>query len=712
MVSIATDAMNALRRALADRGGDADLRSLLLRFPDLGDDELADLIELDARERLRAGLPVELPRYLDAIPDLPQRQVALDAAIEFALRSLSGSRHTKIEAVESLCAAYPDLVPAISAAWFLNDALGSTTGASMLVQQRTEIRLPMSIGPTLPDGKQRYELRERVGGGSYGSVYLAVDHALTEADRPAWVAIKLTEARTGSQAVARRVSEEATKARRVTHPNIARVLDRGVLENGGGEFIVYEHVDGGDLQDAHDRGRLPKGERALAGLVVKIARAVQAAHTAGLIHSDIKPSNVLLTSTGEPKVADFGLAARRFDLSDSAPGVQLGTLGFIAPERYRAEPGSEGVASDVYALGGVLYFLLTGKPPNGSTPDEVADRLGADSPPPASFEGAPRPVDPDLQAICRRALAPRAPDRYPSADAFANDLEAWIEHRPLAWLRPTPTHVAWLFAKRNPVVCAAAAAFLLGLFGVTVGYMQLSHATRMKLLRQDLDARKAIEQSQLESINQQRQAVVNMINVMSSQDDLKGDWLSYLTVSEAVTGPQLLRPSADGAGSRDFETIWNARLATARRLIAEAKTLGPAGESQAVLWQIGLGFWLLRSDQFAEARKELTAAADAWEARWGARDIITRDARMLAACAEIREIQKRLMERDVSDADRAALERSAELIKASLDSFTGSRAGINVHLEALGALGAAYSPKLLNKPSLRHEYELALEKMR
>src|SRR5687767_8582532 len=110
MVSIANDVMNALRRAHAERAGDVNLGHFLSRFGELGDDELADLIELDARERLRCGKQVDLPRYLNAIPDLNSRRVALDAAIEFALRSLSGSRHTKIEAVEALCEAYPDLV--------------------------------------------------------------------------------------------------------------------------------------------------------------------------------------------------------------------------------------------------------------------------------------------------------------------------------------------------------------------------------------------------------------------------------------------------------------------------------------------------------------------------------------------------------------------------------------------------------------------------
>ncbi len=703
MVSIANDAINALRRAQGENGGDVDLRYFLARFPDLGDDELADLIELDARERLRAGLPVELPRYLEAIPDLATRRVALDAAIEFALRSLSGSRHTKIEAVEALCESYPDLVPAISAAWFLNDALGSTTGASSLVQPPVELHLPASIGPLLPSGRQRYELRQRVGIGSHGSVYLAVDHALSESDRPAWVAVKITAVFNGSHAIAHRVMEEATKARRVLHPNIARVLDRGPMESGG-EFIVYEHVDAGDLQDAFDRGRLPRDPRSLATLVAKIARAVQAAHSAGLIHSDLKPSNILLTSTGEPKVADFGLAARRFDLSEDTGGVQLGTLGFIAPERYRAEPGSEGVSSDVYSLGGILYYLLTGKAPNGASADEVAERLGTDSDPVTLPEigGDSKAVDPDLAAICRRALAPRPQDRYPSADALANDLEGWIEHRPLSWRTHKPAHLAKLFWRRNPVLCAAGALLVVTLFGSTVAFMKMSANAQRRIMQIELDGKQDRANAQLLANQHVELLTKTMIAMIRESDgDLENNWLSVLTIIESVAGPMFLDPSA-GA---DFRRVWESRVLYTRAAVAKARADGRENDSNVILLRMALGLWLLDDNQFAEARQELEGAGRVWAERNGVDDSLSVCADTLASCAHLRQLIQSLNGSKPSAEQASAIESAAEQLGATLNKVSSSR---SVHRQVLLALIAAYAEDVLDHRARYREYDKIL----
>lgn len=700
MVSIATDAMNALRRAHSERSGDVDLRVFLFRFPELDDDELADLIELDARERLRAGLSVELPRYLEAIPDLPSRRVALDAAIEFALRSLSGSRHTKIEAVEALCEAYPDLVPAISAAWFLNDALGSTTGATALVQQPVSLQLPASIGPLLPSGRHRYELRERLGVGSHGSVFLAVDYALSESDRPAWVAVKVTPALNASHALAHRVMEEATKARRVLHPNIARVLDRGPMD-GGGEFIVYEHVDAGDLQSAHDRGRLPQDPRPLAGLVAKIARAVQAAHSAGLIHSDLKPSNILLTSAGEPKVGDFGLAARRFDLGENSGGVQLGTLGFIAPERYRAEPGSEGVQSDVYSLGGILYYLLTGKSPNGDTADEVAERFGADSGAASvsHLESLNDRIDPDLAAICARALAPRPQDRYPSADAFASDLEAWLGHRPLAWRQPNPAKLARLFCRRNPLLTAAGAILFVTLIGASAAFVQMRGNQRQRLMQAALDRAADVQNEQQRANQRVEQLSSSMVSTLKKHDgEIEDNWLPLLTITEAVAGPLFL----DTADNADFEQVWRNRVTLARNKIAHATDQGRQDDSSILMWRIGLGYWLLHDGDFAAARQELDAAGAVWARRNGPDDSWTLYASSLSASAEIFDIQQSLHGAPLTPDAATRIQAAANKIAASFDAVESCK---NIRHQALLALSTAYSEPLLNRSELYKKYD-------
>ena len=715
MVSIANDVLAALRRAHTESGGDVDLGVFLARFGDLGDDELADLIELDARERLRCGKSVELPRYLRAIPDLASRRVALDAAIEFALRSLSGSRHTKVEAVEALCEAYPDLVPAISAAWFLNDALGSTAGGTAPGAAPVEIQVPMGIGPMLGSGRNRYELRERLGRGSHGSVYLAVDYALSEADRAAWVAVKVTGIVPGSSAIAHRVMEEATKARRVTHPNIARVLDRGTLDEGR-EFVVYEHVDAGDLQDAFDRGRLSRQPRDIVRLVAKIARAVQAAHSAGLIHSDLKPSNILLTSSGEPKVADFGLAARRFDLEEKGERVQLGTLGFIAPERYRAEPGSEGVASDVYALGGILYYLLTGRAPNGSNADEVAERLGGD---PAT-RVAPRisdagvQVDEDLDAICARALAPRANDRYASADALANDLEAWLEHRPLTWRRPRPLRMASLFVQRNPVLCAAAVGLLLVSIGATAAVMQVQHEEHDKRMQLEVEAaerlageQRKVAQEQKKSIDEARRLTGSMTAALLARSQgLNEEWMSFLTVTEALAGPKLFDQSARAP----FDDMWAARIQVARDRIEEARGEGRLNDSDTLLWRVALGYWLNKSGKFTESRRILEGASKAWSDRVGDEDTWATYAALLEWSATIRETAAAAKGSGIRPQDRERAATAVDRIVSRMAIFSGSREGNNVHREVVEALVLAYSPLMFNRPDDHAAYQRVLSR--
>jgi serine/threonine protein kinase len=220
-----------------------------------------------------------------------------------------------------------------------------------------------------------------------------------------------------------------------------------------------------------------------------IADGVQAAHAIGLLHSDLKPSNIVLTSAGEPKVADFGLA-RAWDqdpgsTSPSAfgtqddPGSLAGNLAYISPEQFRGQRSAISPASDVYALGGILFYLLTRTFPNGATPGEVADRHSREGGPdrvvalrfpegPATSPG----IDQRLVSICLRALSPEPAARHANAGELAADLRAWLDHRPIAWMRPNAAARLRLSARRSPVlVTLAAIAVAVSLCGTfTAGY--------------------------------------------------------------------------------------------------------------------------------------------------------------------------------------------------------------------------------------------------
>ena len=452
---------------------------------DLRDDDLlADAIEADGRHMVARGQHVTLERYLRSVPDLESRSVPLDAAIDVALRSaasMRGVQRPDVSDAEMVAGAYPRLRRAISDALSLDAGLMTTNQVHASPSRPEPLSgLPRDFGPLLVDGRERYTLTRLIGAGASGTVYSATDRHLSEPDRPAEVAIKVLASRRADAWLSRRLTEEATKARRVDHPSVVRVLDRGG-EQTEAPFIVYELVKGGDLQTWFEQQNKRVPIRRAVEVVTQISRGVQAAHAAGLVHSDLKPANVLLDESGRAKVADFGIAARlHWALQNDGDGAEgigpVGNMAFIAPEQFRGEPGCFSVPADVYAIGGILYALLTGEYPNGDTPAQVARNHGdpntaAPFQPPAVRSRRPE-VDRTIEAVCARALAPKPGDRHPSAAALADDLEAWLENRPIPWQRPSPAHVFRLWVKRRPAVAVsgsiAAALLVAGL--ISTGY--------------------------------------------------------------------------------------------------------------------------------------------------------------------------------------------------------------------------------------------------
>ncbi len=456
MTTLDGPAVRAVRLSYQRRGADPDLREILARFPNLDDRQLADLIEADATIRLADGLAVELDRYLAAIPDLPSRALPLDTAIDYALRWLApgGTQAITVEAAEELIARYPALADPIREAVVLGQALESAAEQPAPAEAGAPApELPRGFGPRMASRRPRYLLKKQLGRGSHGAVFLAVDRHLSETNRPAWVALKILGGEP-TAAARQRLIDEACKARRVDHPNVVRVLDWGTAETGE-VYVVFEYVDGASLDDwLIERGG-KASPRDAARLVAKIARAIQAAHSAGVVHCDLKPANVLVTRDGVPKVTDFGVAAREQEYPEGSawpdPKGRIGNLAFIAPEQYRLEEGSLAPPADIYALGGLLYYLLTGSLPNGDTAEEIARTHD----PAYGRTAAPSPrhlrpeIDRDLDRICRRALAPHKAERYPTADAMAVDLDLWLAHRPIEWMRPGIGRRLRLMARRT-----------------------------------------------------------------------------------------------------------------------------------------------------------------------------------------------------------------------------------------------------------------------
>jgi uncharacterized membrane protein YgcG len=273
----------------------------------------------------------------------------------------------------------------------------------------------------------RYRVEALLGTGGMGEVWAARDLLLDRA-----VAVKvLGGALAGDGRAAERLRREARAAARLEHPSIARVLDLG--EQDGRPYLVMELLEGESLAARIDRAGAMAAPEA-ARVVAAVADALEAAHRAGVVHRDVKPGNVFLTSDGEVKVLDFGIASAAGEAALTT-GEMLGTPAYLAPERVLGHPATP--AADIYALGVVLYELLAGRRPfdDGSDIELAMAHVHAH---PAPLALAAPSAPPFLAAACEQAMAKDPSARPPSAAAFARLVRAQRPGPALPATRPLP----------------------------------------------------------------------------------------------------------------------------------------------------------------------------------------------------------------------------------------------------------------------------------
>jgi hypothetical protein len=302
-----------------------------------------------------------------------------------------------------------------------------------------------------------YEVLGVLGRGGMGVVYQARQTAVNRV-----VALKMLPAGNDAGPTAEaRFQIEAEAVAALQHPGIVQVFEFGHAD--GGRFLTLEYVPGGTLADRMTKRTF--SPREAAELVATLADAVHAAHQKGVIHRDLKPGNVLLTEAGEPKVADFGLA--RIGQSElTVAGAIMGTPSYMSPEQAAGDGKKVGTPADVWALGAILYELLTGRVPFRR--EGVAATLHAvihDAP--TSPRLGNRKVSRDLETICLKCLQKDPADRYLTADALAADLRAYsggfpVAARPVGLFRRALKRV-----RRNPVRSALLAVTLIA--GVVAG---------------------------------------------------------------------------------------------------------------------------------------------------------------------------------------------------------------------------------------------------
>ena len=294
-----------------------------------------------------------------------------------------------------------------------------------------------------------HEVQEVLGRGGMGVVYRARHVRLNRS-----VALKmlLTGAHASPES-RERFLREAEAVAGLRHPNIVQVHDMG--DQDGQPYFTMEFVEGGNL--AQKLAGTPQPPRQAAALLATLAEAVQAAHRSGIVHRDLKPANVLLTADGTPKISDFGLA-RRLDGEAGLTwtGTAVGTPSYMAPEQAEARPLTWGPAVDIYALGAILYELLTGRPPfrAETAAETVRQVISQDPVPPSRLNGK---VPRDLETICLKCLHKEPHLRYAGAAALAADLHRFLAGEAIA-ARPDG-RLARLArrVRRRPVLSAAVA---------------------------------------------------------------------------------------------------------------------------------------------------------------------------------------------------------------------------------------------------------------
>lgn len=313
-----------------------------------------------------------------------------------------------------------------------------------------------------------YELLELLGEGGMGVVYKARQRGLNRL-----VAIKMIRAdrrKSADRLVRFRI--EAETVARLRHPNIVQIFEIG--EAAGAPFVSLELLEGGSLD--HKLASTPQPGRAAAELLITLANAVQVAHDAGIIHRDLKPSNILFTDDGIPKITDFGLAKRiESDSRQTESGQIMGSPSYMAPEQAHGRSRNVGPAADVYALGAILYEMLTGRPPfKGETPVETLRQVTDDEVVPPSHLMSR--VSRDLETICLHCLNKDQSRRYSSAGALARDLERFLTGRAIKARRTPFWERGAKLARRHP-----AASTLLSLVLFVTGGLAgawLAHSSR------------------------------------------------------------------------------------------------------------------------------------------------------------------------------------------------------------------------------------------
>ncbi len=319
-----------------------------------------------------------------------------------------------------------------------------------------------------------YEILEEVARGGMGVVYKARQIKLNRI-----VAVKMILAGSlASETEVKRFLIEAQAAANLQHPNIVAIHEVGEFQ--GLHYFSMDYVEGKNLAEVCKEGAVPVAKA--VRYVKAIAEAVHFAHQRGTLHRDLKPQNVLIDTFDQPRITDFGLAKQLFKESSlTLSSAVMGSPGYMPPEQAAGRNDQVGPSSDVYALGAILYQLLTGRAPFvGPSALEVMRQVREDEP--VAPSKLNRRIPTDLETICLKCLEKAPERRYATARALAEDLERFQNHEPIEARRPSATRRAWSWTVRHPwPLTGAASIILLVIVGLLFGVWEQNKLLRWQV---------------------------------------------------------------------------------------------------------------------------------------------------------------------------------------------------------------------------------------
>ena len=328
-----------------------------------------------------------------------------------------------------------------------------------------------------------YRILEEIGRGGMGVIYRA-----RHAPSRRIVALKrILNYHSDSRETLTRFQREATAAASLDHPNILPIYDVGATDDGL-PFFSMKFASGGSLLDSKENFR--DSPRRAVQLIATVARAVDCAHSQGILHRDLKPGNILLDVRGEPMVSDFGLAKWLDTASELTCTLTVfGTPGYIAPEQAENAAADLTPATDIYSLGAILFELLSGRPPFLGEHAIAVLRQAAENDAPKLHSVVPK-VSRDLETICARCLERDPNLRYQSAAALAEDLDRWLEGRPVKASPISPPERLYRWSRRNPILAGSLAACLF--FGGVIAARQIQNWKLENKVRESELARNSV----------------------------------------------------------------------------------------------------------------------------------------------------------------------------------------------------------------------------